>query len=399
MMHRSRSFLVLLTAVLALALPLSLASAAQHIVRAGTDWSLLDEKLRPGDEIVLLPGEHRSVTLDAARGTVDQPIIIRSVDPEHIAVIKADLYGIRMRNPKHVELRDLTIASAKINGITIEGRPKGGDGTAGDSGYVRMRNVSVVNTGPQGLRHAIDIEHVNNVTIENCRISGWAGSGIEIVGSTNVSLRDVRFSAKENFTQLSGVRIRAGSERVFIDRCTFVDAGDQGVCIGAKSELNEFRTAPPDDAAEGTLFEAAHVQVTRCIFVRGQSAVAFINCRNASVRNCTIVRPQRAVFSIRNEQDDARFSGTRQSSIGSNLIAWKPGDIEMLTHLAGGADVSGISLEQNLWWSTDLPEALEKLGPFPGVSQFPQMTNVDPKLDDELLPRNQQAELFGAKAP
>jgi hypothetical protein len=378
-------------------------NAGQHIVRAGTDWSLLAGKVKPGDEIVLLPGEHRGVTLESIHGTVEQPIVIRSVDADHIAVIKADLYGIRLRNPRHVEIRDLKITDAKINGIVLEGRAKGAaaeeEASADPPGHVTIRNVAVLNTGPEGLRHAIDVERLSHVTIRDCRISAWAGSGIEIIASSNVTVRDTGFSGRENFTQLSGVRVRAGSERVFVDRCTFIDAGDQAVCIGGESEMEDFRPAPAEDAQPGTLYEAAHVQVTRCIMVRGRSAVAFVNCRHASVRNCTIVRPQRAVFSIRNEQTDPRFGGTRQSSIGSNLIVWKPGDVEMITHLAGGADVSGISLEQNLWWSPQLAEKRDELGPFPGVSQFPQLTNVDPKLGDDLQPQDPQAELFGAKAP
>jgi hypothetical protein len=403
MTNRHGSFRLLPATLTAFLLICGVANAAQHIVRAGTDWSLLDKRVKPGDEIVLLPGEHRSVTLDNARGTFEKPIVIRSVDPDHLAVIKADLYGIRLRDPQHVEIRDLMITGAKINGVALEGSARSA-GAAGEQsgetpGHVTIRNVAVLNTGPQGLRYAIDIERMSHVTVQDCRISAWAGSGIEIVGSSDVTVRDTGFSGRENFTQLSGIRVRAGSERVFIDRCTFVDAGDQAVCIGGKSEMNEFRTAPTEDAQTGTLYEAANVQVTRCIIVRGRSAVAFVNCRHARVRNCTIVRPQRAVFSIRDEQDDPRFGGTRQSSIGSNLIVWKPGDIEMITHLAGGADVSGISLEQNLWWSPQLAENLEALGPFPGVSQFPQLTDVDPKLDADLQPQEPQAELFGAKAP
>ena len=48
--------------LIALIAPLLLAQAAgatQHLVSPGEDLELLDERLKPGDEIILMPGQHR----------------------------------------------------------------------------------------------------------------------------------------------------------------------------------------------------------------------------------------------------------------------------------------------------------------------------------------------------
>ena len=83
--------------------------AKQHLVRAGSNWEMLEKKLRPGDEIILMPGVHRAATLDNLRGTEARPIVIRSVDPRLGAKIRAEGYGLRLVNPRHVRVENLII--------------------------------------------------------------------------------------------------------------------------------------------------------------------------------------------------------------------------------------------------------------------------------------------------
>ena len=47
-------------------------------VKAGDSWESLATTAAAGDEIVLLEGLHRAVTLTGLRGTAQHPIVIRS---------------------------------------------------------------------------------------------------------------------------------------------------------------------------------------------------------------------------------------------------------------------------------------------------------------------------------
>lgn len=186
-----------------------------------------------------------------------------------------------------------------------------------------------------------------------------------------------------------------------ITGCRFREVGDQGVCIGGGSRFEEFASRPGEDAKAGTLFEAARVQVRRCLFQGSRCAVALVNCERSLVRNCTIHRPTRAIMSFRREQEDGRFGDVRYCAFGSNLVVWKAEDITQVAHLGPNMDASavGIDLEDNFWWCGDAARTAAALEGLPGNELFPQVTELAPKLDEELRPTEERAKPFGAHAP
>jgi hypothetical protein len=398
----------ILTALTLAILLAPVAGATQHLVRPGDDVQLLDERLKPGDEIILMPGEHRPATLESVQGTRERPIIIRGLDPARPSTIEASTYGLRLCNPRHVRISDLSIVGATIHGLFLEGdadadaageEAAGEEAAAAFAGDVFVSRVTIAGTGPKGLRHALHARRLQTVRIEECRIVGWAGSAIELVACEDVEIRDCDFVGKEDFAQITGVRARAGSDRVRLDRCRFIDPGEQAVCLGGQSKLEDFRVPPGEETEPASIAEAARVQLTRCTFVNGRCPLAFVHAERCTVRNCTIIRPRQAVVSIRREQEDPRFRPTTNCNFGSNLIVWEKGDLAVLTHLAGGATTEGITLEDNLWWTPDFDAQKDELGPFPGTAAFPQVTDVDPKLDEQLKPTADEARLYGADAP
>jgi hypothetical protein len=380
------------------------AAATQHLIRAGDDWTDIEARLRPGDEVILMGGRHRPAVLNDLRGSEDRPIVIRGLDPNDPPIIDANRYGIRINRPRFVHIRNLVIRGATINGITLDGAlhpVTGADPgmTADVSGHVVISNVAIQNTGPRGLRHAIVLRRLDNVTIDSCHIEGWAGSAVEVTACNEVDIEDSVMIGQAEHDQLSGVRVRAGSFGVEIRGCTFRNTGDQGVCIGGGSKLADFREPPAADVEPGSLFEAEAVIVDRCVFFGSRCAVAFVNCHVATVRNCTIVAPTTAVVSVRAEQADPRFGAALRCQFGNNIVRWNPDELKSLTHLGRGANTAGVSLEQNLWWAPGWLEIQDDLGPFPGEAQFPQITDVDPELDDAGRPQAEAARILGAHMP
>src|SRR5690554_6584206 len=80
------------------------ARATQHLVDSGKDWQKITTMVRPGDEILLLPGNHRSAVLDGLQGTQNQPILIRGLDPHNPPLIDG---AIALLNPRHVILENV----------------------------------------------------------------------------------------------------------------------------------------------------------------------------------------------------------------------------------------------------------------------------------------------------
>lgn len=392
---------------LAAALLASATYATDYLVKPGEDWERLGAKLRPGDQILLMPGVHQAATLEGVEGTSERPIRIAGMDPNAPSVIEGELYGLRLNEPKHVRIENLVLRGAKFNGLRIDGdlppmpaqdewdtvRLKGLP-----SRDVLVRNVRVVETSEKGLRHGINLRYLEDVRIIDCEVEAWAGSGIEVLGCRGVMVENVKLTGRDEYAALSGIRVVGGSDQVRIERCMFTDCGDQGVSIGGSTDLVDHWPPVNPEAEPGSVFEASRVQVERCVFRGGLTAMAFVHCDQATVMNNTIIRPRKFIVSIRSEHEDKRFGAPRMCTFGSNLITWEPGDIERLTHLAGRIGDTTIALDENLWWVDAPLTAYEGLGSFPGQEQVPQVLNVDPELDEDGRPRAEGAKRFGAAA-
>ena len=388
--NRGRSIVALLVWTLCFAgLPRS-ADAIQHLVRAGDDWEQFASRANPGDEIILMPGTHRAGTLKGLQGEPGRPIVIRSLQPEKPSVIEGEGYGIRLLDPRHVTVRDLVIRSARVHAVEING-----GAAAEDVAGVLLERIRIEHPVEAGERHAVVLRHIDGVSISQCTIEGWSGSAIEIIGAREVTVETSRFRGRESGGELSGVRIRGSSEDVHVTGSRFERCGDQAVSIGGSSAIEDVRSVPTTDTESTPLYEASRIEVSDCVMVDGRSAVAFINCTDAVVRNCAVHRPRRVVLSVRREQVDPRFGDATGCQFEQNLIRWEPGDITSLGHGGGDVSLEGLTLGENLWWTADWETAAESLGPFPGTVAFPQITDVDPAIDDYLRPQAKLALSFG----
>jgi len=371
------------------------ASAMQHLIRPGDDWQLAASRLRPGDEIILMPGQHRNASIDQARGTAERPIIIRGADPTDPPIIIAQREGIRIRYASHIVIKDLCITGATINGITIGNLSNVGQDTDPANEDVIIRNVSIARTGPRGQRHGIMARRTDGLRIEDCRFEGWGGSGVELIACNNAMVSRCSFKGLSDFSQVSGIRARAGCTQVEIEACRFDNAGAFSICLGMSSNLEDFQTSALNAAGEGAMTEVVHGRVQNCLFIGSQCAVALSNADECSIRNNTIVRPRRCVLALLSEQRDPRFSPGKASVLGRNLIVWDAGDLQRLVDLNPRIDASKFVLDANLWWSSEDAASRAKLGGIPGKELAPQVTDVDPQLDADFKPQEPLAADFG----
>jgi hypothetical protein len=385
------------------------AQAAQHLVKGGDDWEKLAARIRPGDEIILMPGRHLDADFDQLIGTSKKPIVIRAADEKNPPIIEAQREGIRIKKASFVTIRDLTIVGGTVSGITLgDGieparmaakagngeefvpppQPGAGDAAQEALGGVLIRNVTIAKVGPRGQRHAISVSGLEGVRIEECLIEGWGGSGVEIIACRDVSISRCQFRGLRDHGQMHGIRVRAGSERVHIERCRFENAGERVICLGGASDLEEFRTPQS--------FEAARVNVERCIILGGGCTVTYLHADDCVVRSNTIVGPKHCVMALLHEQKDPRFTAGNRNVFGINIAVWEPGTLRTLAEISPKADVSKFVLEENIWWSGETRDKIEKLGPLPGKHQMPQRLDLDPQLNAELKPGEPSLQGFGA---
>ena len=377
--------------------------AVQHLVAPGESWQDRAARMRPGDELILMPGKHKPGLIEVLVGTPQLPITIRGVDAEHPAEIIAEREGLRIRQPRHVRIANMVITGGSVAGITL-GSPAGNPEF--EISDIEVRNVAIRRVGPKGQRHGVALVGLNTVTVENVRVEGWGGSGIDVAACRDVRLTHCSLKGLEEHSQLYGIRVRTGSRQVQIEHCRFDQAGSIAVCLGGASNVEDFLPAVPTDAEPRSVAEASYVNVENCFIIDAPCAVAYVSAAECAVRRNTIVRPRRSVLAILSESLDERISPGRNNIFGGNIVTWEAGDVKMYAEVSPKADTKSFSLETNLWWSPEPAEQRDKIVPTaadkPGVPEIPsgrnegQVTQVDPKLDSKLTPTADAAQAFGA---
>lgn len=375
--------------------------ADQHHVSPGQEWSRLAAVVRPGDEIVLLPGVHRSASLAGLRGEPSRPIVIRGADAENPPRIEVGATGpgsgLLLQRPRHVIVQDVVIAGARHNGINID--DSGGGGAVGEpwAADVTLRRVVVLRTGPSGNTDGIKLSGLRGVRVERCLVEGWGGSAIDMVGCHDVTIEGCTFRGLPGHEQSSGVQAKGGSTRVRIVGCRFEDAGQRAVNLGGSTGSAYFRPRVPEEAGPGTRFEAEDVIVERCVLVGGDCAVAFVNSRGGVVRDCTIVGPRRWAFRLLHETADARFAPSEGGVIEGCLLVWPGEGFRSLVNVGPGTRPEKFRFGANAWWwpGAEGAAGVRALEALPGERRGEQAV-IDPRLDGDHRPTNAAAGRFGA---
>lgn len=364
------------------------ADAAQFLVRAGDDWSALKAKLKPGDEIILMPGKHRSVRFEDVAGEEGKPIVIRSPDEKAISTIFATDIGIHLVRCKYIRIDHVAISGGKRAGIVVTG-----DGE-GRSSHIVLDSVYVTKTGDEGEQCGVRLERVDHVTMKDCRIEAWHRAGVHIHGSTDVALNGVQFVASPATADEYAAVVDGAASSVMFQRCRF------GAGIGTAIALGPTGTGPvpiiatgvdgPEPKEKPALANA--VTVERCLSKRSGTFLLLGSCDGALVRANTIIDAGCA-YTV--TEPPKGFAQVRNATFLANLIAWSPGAMKSFCKVNPGADATGLVVETNLWHSAELPMARQLLGEFLGTLKSEQLMTVDPNLDGYDRPREEKAQGFG----
>jgi len=281
------------------------------------------------------------VRLVGVTGRRDRPIVIQGEDPARPPVFRGGACALHLVDCRFVTLRHLSVRGCTGNGINVD---DGGTVDSPAQGIV-LEDLAVLETGPQGNHDGLKLSGVDDFAIRRCRVVGWGGSAIDMVGCHRGVVEDCTFEGKAGFSQASGVQIKGGSKDVSVVGCTFEHAGERAVNLGGSTGLAYFR--PPN-----ARFEAEDVTIARNRFTGGVACVAFVNARNGRVHDNTMRLPEKWVVRVLQETTGERFPPCREGSFERNEVVLDR-RVRTVVNVGPGTAPETFRFRENRWLGPD----------------------------------------------
>lgn len=318
--------------------------------RVATNETLQDalRGARPGDCIVVAPGDYRGFAVKEVRGAADRPIVLRAEDPAKPPRFTAQVHFV---DPSHLVLEDLLIEGSQGNGLNID------DGGSFESPTrdVTLRRLLVRDNGGHANHDGIKLSGVHDSLVDACVVERWGrqGSAIDMVGCRRVRIEDCTFRDRERDPPSNAVQAKGGSRDIRVRRCRFEHAGQRAVNIGGSTGLEYFR--PLLDGGTTDRFEAKDVTVEGCTFIGSMAPIAFVGSDGATVRFNTFFRPQKWFLRILQETRGSNFVPCRNGVFSDNLIVYRAGEISTPVNVGPGTAPETFRFARNFWFAEDAP--------------------------------------------
>ena len=269
-------------------------------------------RVRPGDAITLAPGNYgNGIWIEKVNGTKKKPITITGADERNLPLFAGGNQAIHLVDCNYVVLRNIKVSGCRGNGINAD---DGGSYDTPSTGIV-FENITIEDIGPAGNRDGLKLSGLDNFVVRNCRLSGWGGSAIDMVGCHDGVIEKCKFVGKKGFSQSNGIQAKGGSENILIRRNFFKNAGGRAINLGGSTGLKYFRPKLRD-------YEARAIEVSGNHFVGSMAPVAYVTSTDCVVRRNTIIYPAKWVMRILQEQSTDKFKPCRKGIFESNLIVF-----------------------------------------------------------------------------
>lgn len=360
MMHTpilQTSFLVLILA--------STGFAAEVTVSTPEELRQAFANLRPSNTVVVNPGEYGSgYAIRGIQGSSEEPVIIAAANADDPPRFTGGTVALHVQGCSHLYLRRLRVQGQKGNGINI-------DDVGGPSHHITLSHIDVSDIGPKGNCDGIKLSGITDFRLLHCRVSGWGGEGVDMVGCHRGLIEDCHFAGKEGFSQATGTQTKGGSEDIVMRSCTFIDAGQRPAQIGGSTGRPYFR--PPT-----AVFEARNITVEGCLIVGGMTGVAFAGVDGATVRFNTIVNPTAWALRILQENQEPGMIACRNGRFEDNLVVIDRGALRTWVNIGPETQPQTFTFARNGWYHHGTTQSTK---PHLPATEANGTYGIDPQLD------------------
>lgn len=302
--------------------------------------------VQPGTTIRIQAGQYSgNVWIENLHGKADAPIIIEAEDPQDPPVFLGGDGGWQISEGSYFVLRYLRFRGQKVNGLNIDD----GGSFETPTHHIRLEHIVVEDVGPKGNFDGIKLSGVTDFVVHHCRVEGWGGQAIDMVGCHRGLIEQCTFRGKEGFSQDTGPQAKGGSSQITIRHCLFLDAAQRSVQLGGSTGLAFFRP-------RGVLYEAKDLLVEDCVFVGGEAPVSFVGVDGAIFRHNTVIRPKLWVVRILQETREPGFVPCRNGVFEANLIVFRS-TLRDFVNVGPATAPETFRFAQNWWYCEDRPAA------------------------------------------
>ncbi|QYK54270.1 MAG: right-handed parallel beta-helix repeat-containing protein [Fimbriimonadaceae bacterium] len=341
-------------------------------VRVSTDAELQKalKDARPGVTILIAPGDYQGGIFQSnLQGTAEKPITISGVDPDRRPVFTGGNSGIHIIQPAHLNIRNIVIRNVKGNGLNIDD----GGAVLKPAHHINLAKITVSGT-PAGNNDGIKLSGIKDFSVNNCDISNWGGSAIDMVGCHNGIIKDSHFeNGGDNAIQTKG-----GSSGITIETSTFLNAGERPVNLGG-STGREFFRPPVNSIKAGQRTEATAITVQGCTIQGGTAGIAFVGATYSAARFNTIYAPKRWAFRILQETNATDFLPCGNNAVESNLIVYQSQNWgEQGINIGSGTQPKSFKFVDNFWYCLDAPNSTRAN---PNIEESNAIRGIHPHLE------------------
>ncbi len=306
--------------------------------------------LEPDTVILIAPGEYgpghyvRNVS----------GLIIEALDPSSPPVFRGGNEGWHFSQCNGLTLRNLTITGQAANGINIDDGGQLGNPAKG----ITLEGLTISDVGPAGNHDAIKLSGLHGLTVRNCRIEGWGGQAIDMVGCHSSLITGCTITGKAGFTQATGIQTKGGSSGIIIENSRIIQSGPRPLNIGGSTGMPYFRPA-------GAKHEAKDITIRGCVIEGGDCAAAFVGVDGASFTDNTILHPEKWIFRILQETKTEGFVPCRNVVISGNRIIFRKSQVKTDINIGTGTEAGTFIFKGNHWFAEDVPEKSKPVLPSP----------------------------------
>lgn len=340
-------------------------SAEAVVVRTATELKTALQAPAPGATIRIAAGEY-----PGGWSVSNVPnLTIEALDPKAPPVFRGGRGGWHFVQCENVTVRRLAIIGQTTNGLNID---DGGQRERPLRG-VKIEGVEVRDIGPRGNYDAIKLSGLDGFTVRDCRLEGWGGQGIDMVGCHQGLIAGCELRGKEGFSATAGIQMKGGTSEITVEQCHFENAGERPVNMGGSTGLDYFRPA-------GALYEARALTVRNCVFRGSTCAAAFVGLDGGEFSDNTILYPEKWIFRILQETRAEGFAPCRRVIVKGNRITFRRSQVAVDVNIGEGTAPETFTFEGNRWLAEDRPTASKPKLP---VAESAGTYGMDPRPERE----------------